>query len=158
VRTHVGAHPGDHVQLTVADTGMGMTDDVKQRIFEPFFTTKGMGKGTGLGLATVYGIIKQSGGYIAVDSSPGSGTTFTILLPREVSRFDRIQAADLSSSSSSLVPYGSETVLLVEDEDGVRDLAQLSLTSCGYQVLSAKSGEAALSLASQHPERVHLLF
>jgi PAS domain S-box-containing protein len=173
VRTHVGAAIGSHVRLTVTDTGKGMTEEVKKRIFEPFFTTKGLGKGTGLGLATVYGIIKQSGGYIWVDSSPETGTTFTILLPRApVSQAASRSGSCLTSSEGrqgsailtdrsgdgSPVPTGSETILLVEDEDGVRDLAQLSLASCGYQVLSADNGEAALALAARYPGKIHLLF
>jgi len=122
------------------------------RIFEPFYTTKEEGKGTGLGLATVYGIIKQSEGYIAVYSEPGHGTTFKIYLPRTD------QAAEaVSVGRRATLPRGSETVLLVEDEDGVRGLARLILETCGYSVIEAASGPAALAAAEVHAAPIHLV-
>jgi CheY-like chemotaxis protein len=131
--------------LTVADTGCGMTDDVKARIFEPFFTTKPFGKGTGLGLATVYGIVQQTHGGIDVDTAPGRGTTFRITLPAvdvsSAGAADRANATDLG---------GSETILVVEDNDSVRALTTEALTRGGYRVIEASNGEDGLRAAEQH--------
>ncbi|OHE86703.1 MAG: hypothetical protein A3G75_13060, partial [Verrucomicrobia bacterium RIFCSPLOWO2_12_FULL_64_8] len=145
--------PGPYVLLSVTDTGCGMTDQVLAHIFEPFFTTKSVGEGTGLGLAMVYGIIKQSGGHIAVDTEVGEGSTFRIYLPR----LQEAVRAEQSSSEISLPQSGTETVLLVEDEDAVRRLAQLGLKNSGYTVLEARDGAEALELAAGHPGRIDLL-
>jgi CheY-like chemotaxis protein len=138
------------VVLSVADTGHGMTEEVRRHLFEPFFTTKEVGQGLGLGLATVYGIVTQLGGHIDVQTSPGAGTTFRIALPR---------AADPESAACSApeVPAGRETVLLADDEDAVRELARQALFSAGYNVLEACDGVEALSLAERHPGRIDLL-
>jgi PAS domain S-box-containing protein len=147
--------PGKYVMVAVADNGCGMDRETKAHIFEPFFTTKEKGKGTGLGLATVYGIVKQSGGYVWVYSEPGMGTTFKIYLPR----LDEEQA-DVSGDAGShpaAVPRGSEAVLLVEDERGVRELAREYLQMSGYTVLEAADGLGALALASSHTGPIHVL-
>jgi PAS domain S-box-containing protein len=145
--------PGRYAVFSVADTGSGMDDETQQRIFEPFFTTKEQGKGTGLGLATVYGIVNQSGGYIGVRSAPGAGTTFEVYLP--------IVAADDGSAAAARgdawAPGGGETVLVVEDEDMVRSLACRVLRRKGYTVLEADRGEAALRLMDSHPGPIHLV-
>src|SRR5207244_3742930 len=120
---------GHYVMLAVSDNGVGMTDDVKSHIFEPFFTTKGLGKGTGLGLATVYGIVQTYRGHIAVDTAVGAGTTFRILLPAVG------EAAARSGEAVVAAPRGTETVLLVEDEAAVRGIARLALRMQGYAVL-----------------------
>ena len=147
-----GAAPGPHAVLTVRDTGVGMTDDVKAHAFEPFFTTKTKGEGTGLGLATVYGIVKQSGGYVSVESEPGRGTTFRIYLPRVEE-----PAEPPGEEPASQPPRGHETILLVEDEEAVRRLSRSVLVARGYTVLEAVSGEEALEAARAHPGRIHLL-
>ncbi|MGH7253890.1 MAG: response regulator, partial [Nitrospiraceae bacterium] len=121
--------------------------------FEPFFTTKGPGKGTGLGLATVYGIVKQAGGHIQVDSVPGTGTTFKIYLPRVEGIPERTEPAPVFNE----IPRGSETILLVEDEEGVRTLASTILQIQGYTVLAAQEGAEALQISQAHPGRIHLL-
>jgi len=147
--------PGKYVMLAVTDNGLGMDAKTQAHIFEPFFTTKEKGKGTGLGLATVYGVVKQSGGYVWVYSEPGHGTTFKIYLPRiddEVGVIGR----DRSAESSSL-PRGSEVVLLVEDEVGVRELAREYLEMSGYTVIVAPDGNTALELAAMHAGPIHLL-
>ena len=143
----------EHVELTVSDDGVGMDEATRRRIFEPFFTTKGVGKGTGLGLATVQGIVTQSGGEVAVESAPGRGTTFTISFPRETMASAGVQ------ESTPLVdlPLGSETVLVVEDDAAVRHLARLTLQRNGYRVLEAESPREALAIASAHIEPIHLL-
>ena len=145
--------PGDYVVLSVSDTGHGMDKETQLRIFEPFFTTKEKGKGTGLGLSTVYGIIKQSGGYVLVDSEPGQGTTFRIYLPRVEDALEPVGAVGASSAHSG----GSETVLLVEDEESVRQLVRETLEAKGYKVLEADHGEAALQIASGHPGKIDML-
>lgn len=152
-RSHADIKPGRYVMLAVTDTGIGMTEDVKRRLFEPFFTTKGSGKGTGLGLAVVHGIVKQSDGTIEVYSEPGVGTSFKIYLPRVE------QAAPTGKSRSDLgsAPRGTETLLLVEDEDAVRALTRFTLQQCGYTVLEASSGEEAIRVATNHREKIHLL-
>ena len=146
--------PGKYVMLAVADNGCGMDPETKTHIFEPFFTTKEKGKGTGLGLATVYGIVKQSGGYIWVYSEPGLGTTFKIYLPR----IDEEQAfAGDGNSDATAVQRGSEVVLLVEDERGVRELAREYLEMSGYTVLEASDGPGALALANEYRGSIDVL-
>lgn len=145
--------PGPYVMLEVSDTGVGMDAEIQARIFEPFFTTKERGKGTGLGLATVYGIVKQSGGYIWVYSELGKGTTFRVYLPR-------VGAAVVAPRSGEVreeLPRGSETVLLVEDAEPLRELAREFLEGFGYKVLEARNGAEAIEVAGQHPGPIHLL-
>jgi len=152
-REHVWVRPGPHVVLSVTDTGMGMQAETLSHIFEPFFTTKGVGKGTGLGLSMVYGIVKQSGGSIWVYSEAGKGTTFKIYLPRE--------AATLPEATFEPPPpadvHGNETILLVEDDLGVRQLAKTVLTSAGYTVLLAENAAHASSLCEAYSGAVQLL-
>jgi two-component system, cell cycle sensor histidine kinase and response regulator CckA len=150
---HPLAAAGEYALLTVADTGMGMSPEVRQHIFEPFFTTKPQGKGTGLGLATVYGAVRQSDGHIEVDSVPGRGTRFRIYFPIVHSPADEMPVKD----GSVEVPGGRETILLVEDERFVRDLAIRTLTRLGYQVMHAVTAEDALALARSRQDPVHLL-
>jgi PAS domain S-box-containing protein len=145
--------PGDYVVLSVTDTGQGMDKETQLRIFEPFFTTKEKGKGTGLGLSTVYGIIKQSGGYVLVESELRHGTTFRIYLPRVEDALEPAGAVGALSSQTR----GSETVLLVEDEESVRQLVRETLESKGYKVLEADQGEAALQLAADHAAEIDIL-
>ncbi len=152
VATHPDARPGDYVRLTVSDTGMGMSKHVLQHLFEPFFTTKEKGKGTGLGLATVYGIVKQSGGQIDVQTLPGAGTTFEIHLPR-TTRVATVKQPGMAGG----VTGGRETILLVEDEDAVRELAYRVLTRLGYTVLAAGLPTEALLLSERHPGHIDLL-
>jgi PAS domain S-box-containing protein len=140
--------PGKYVMLAVTDNGCGMNDETKAHIFEPFFTTKEKGKGTGLGLATVYGIVKQSGGYIWVYSEPGIGTTFKIYLPR-IDEEESLATAG-GDSDTAVMQCGSEVVLLVEDEKGVRELTREYLETSGYTVLEATDGSSALELARGH--------
>ncbi|MFI5089847.1 MAG: PAS domain S-box protein [Terriglobales bacterium] len=144
--------PGPYVMLSVSDTGCGMDKATQARIFEPFFTTKEPGKGTGLGLSTVYGIVKQSGGFVWVYSEPGQGTTFKIYLPR----VDQVAEA-LADASKPMLPSGSETILLVEDEGALRRLAQSCLQSGGYRVLEAEDGKTAVEIARRQTEPIHLL-
>ena len=144
--------PARWVRLEVRDTGIGMDEAVRARVFEPFFTTKAMGRGTGLGLATVYGIVKQSGGYITVDSVPGLGTAFSLYFPVAGAPLERQRAeTDLP------LPRGTETILLVEDEHAVREVAQRILVECGYHVLVASHAHEALALAREHHGRIDLL-
>jgi PAS domain S-box-containing protein len=145
---------GRYAVLTVSDTGCGMTPEVKARVFEPFFTTKGSGKGTGLGLATVHGIVAQSGGLIEVDSEPGHGTTFNVYLPRVGSPVHVVQP---STAGTNHIPRGRETVLLVEDEESVRALSRYVLRDCGYAVLNATDGEDAIRLCEHEHGPIHLL-
>ena len=145
-------HPGRYVRLTVSDTGCGMDKANLARIFEPFFTTKAVGKGTGLGLAMVYGVVKASGGHLQVESEPDRGTTFQLFFPV----VDQPDLAPLAPSRHSMAP-GSETVLLVEDELGVRTLARQALESRGYRVLEAANGEEALRLCREYSGEIDLL-
>src|SRR5579875_148771 len=153
VQSHPDVRPGQHALLAVSDTGFGMDDATKARIFEPFFTTKGPGKGTGLGLATVYGIVKQSGGYIWVYSEVGHGTTFKIYLPLVAEEVERPSP----DQDKKITAAGSETVLLVEDEQNVRELVADYLRGAGYQVLEAEDGDHALKAASAHKGPIHIL-
>jgi two-component system cell cycle sensor histidine kinase/response regulator CckA len=145
--------PGLYVVLSVTDTGEGMDKETQSRIFEPFFTTKEKGKGTGLGLSTVYGIIKQSGGYVLVESEPRLGTTFRIYLPRVEDALEPAGAVGVSRSQTG----GSETVLLAEDEESVRQLVRETLEAKGYKVLEADNGEAALQIVSSHAGKIDML-
>jgi two-component system, cell cycle sensor histidine kinase and response regulator CckA len=150
---HPIVQPGRYVLLSVSDNGTGMDAETQAHIFEPFFTTKEQGKGTGLGLATVYGVVKQSGGFVWVYSELGKGTTFKIYLPR----VDEAAAAMVGALFPGQVLRGTETVLLTEDEQDVREVAREFLESAGYQVLQAPSGEAALKLAAAHNGTIDLL-
>jgi len=150
---HPAVVAGPYVMLAVSDSGVGMDAATQARIFEPFFTTKEKGKGTGLGLATVYGIVKQSGGNIWLYSEPGRGTTFKIYLPR----VDQPLELPTPTPAARETPRGTETVLLVEDDDAVRALARKMLAAHGYTVLAAPSGADALELAASHAGPIHLL-
>ncbi len=150
---HLGAHPGPYLRLTVRDTGTGMDAPTQARLFEPFFTTKEPGKGTGLGLSTVYGVVKQTGGFVAVQSAPGQGSSFSVYLPRSEDPAAAAAAKTLSAQGSE----GTETVLLVEDDESVRFLAREVLVAKGYTVLVAADGEAALRLHAQYAGRIDLL-
>jgi PAS domain S-box-containing protein len=152
-REHIGVQPGSHVLLTVSDTGVGIDPDTKAHLFEPFFTTKAPGKGTGLGLATVYGIVTQSGGCISVESERGRGATFRIYLPQVAAPAGPPEAGP----SRPQPAQGSETVLLVEDEEAVRSLVGEILQMHGYTVLEARHPGEALLLAERHPDPIHLL-
>jgi signal transduction histidine kinase len=153
VRRYPGARRGQHVRLMVSDTGCGMTADTRSHLFEPFFTTKERGQGTGLGLSTVYGIVRQHGGQIGVESEPGHGSVFTIYLPS----VDGIPSEGQAGPAPQRDGGGSETILLVEDEDDVRSLARDVLETAGYEVLDAGSAAEALRVASQHSGAIHLL-
>ncbi len=153
VRDHPGSKIGSYVMLTVADTGCGMDAETQAHIFEPFFTTKERGKGTGLGLSTVYGVVKQSGGYVWVDSEPGKGASFKIYLPR----FEEAVNAPEASAASPEATRGTETVLLVEDSEPLRKLAHRFLENNGYRVVAAANGEEALQTAVQERETIQLL-
>ena len=152
VHEHVPVAAGHYVQLTVSDTGVGMDANTKAHLFEPFFTTKEPGKGTGLGLATVYGIVKQTGGYIWVESAPEQGSTFKILLPRT-----EVPAPDVEAHVVSPSLDGKETILLVEDQSDVLRVMRRGLEGLGYTVLAAKGGPEALSLAARHEGEIDLL-
>jgi PAS domain S-box-containing protein len=155
-RRHVGATPGDYVMLAVADTGVGMTKEVQAHLFEPFFTTKETGKGTGLGLATCYGIVKQVGGNIWVDSKPNVGTTFKIYLPQVEGEAEALPQRQAEESGE--LPRGTETVLLVEDESSVRRVTARTLRELGYSVLEAENGVDALRIAREHGKKlIHLM-
>jgi len=144
---------GSYVMLAVTDTGCGMDNQIKARIFEPFFTTKELGKGTGLGLATVYGVIKQSGGWVWVESEPGKGTRFEVYLPQATG----VEETLTTPTKIALAASRGETILIAEDEDAVRDLASRFLKAAGYTVLSAKGGGEALETAKRWGKRIHLL-
>jgi len=153
MRQHPGAVPGSYVVLSVSDTGCGMDHGTQAHIFEPFFTTKEMGKGTGLGLATVYGVVKQSGGYVSVYSEVGRGTTFNVYLPR----IEQPVTVVLQSSGGKETAQGSETILLVEDAEPLRELARELLESNGYTVLDAANGAKAIGVAEKYRDAIHLL-
>ena len=152
-RLYPGGKPGKYVVLSVTDSGVGMNSETLQHIYEPFFTTKEVGKGTGLGLATVYGIVKQSGGYIWVDSEVGKGSTFQIFLPR----VEEVVTLAALEASPPLVMRGNETILVAEDAEPLRKLARSFLEEGGFQVLTASSGEEALKVAAEFPGKIHLL-
>jgi two-component system cell cycle sensor histidine kinase/response regulator CckA len=149
------AQPGRYVVLSVQDTGVGMEREVLSHLFEPFFTTKEVGKGTGLGLSAVYGIVTQSGGHITVDSAPGRGSTFHVYLPAISDEVKK--AAQEQAARRERPPRGTETVLVVEDADTVRDLAARILRDNGYTTLVAADGEAAERLCRSHSGPIHLL-
>jgi two-component system cell cycle sensor histidine kinase/response regulator CckA len=151
-REHFGVAPGRYVVILVTDTGVGIDSETQKRIFEPFFTTKEKPQGTGLGLATVYGIVSQSGGEIFVASEPGRGAAFAVYLPRVDGGVPAPVAAARSAPAG-----GSETILLVEDESAVRDLTRRCLEKSGYNVLQAASAEEALDVVGRHPGEIHLL-
>jgi len=150
---HTYIQQGEYVQLTVSDNGCGMDKETMAQIFEPFFTTKEIGKGTGLGLATVYGIVKQNNGFVNVHSEPGIGTTFTIYLPR----YEGCATESLSDALAESAPRGQETLLLVEDELGILNLTTTILEKQGYTVLSANTPGDALQLAAKHSSEIHLI-
>jgi len=149
---HIAVKPGRYVMLSMSDTGVGMTPEVRERIFEPFFTTKEKGKGTGLGLSTVYGIVKQSGGNIWVYSEAGEGTTFKIYLPCVDEPLE-----ELGEEVAKEISRGHETILIVEDEETVRKLAVRVLRRQGYKVLEAPDGGRAFMLCEEYKEPIHLI-
>jgi CheY-like chemotaxis protein len=153
VRTHVGAATGPHIVVAVSDTGHGMSEQTQSHLFEPFFTTKEKGKGTGLGLATIYGIVKQSGGSIWVSSELERGTTFKVCFPR----VEGVAAPLVSARSSVPSPTGKETILLAEDASGLLELAKKILERYGYTVLEAPNGIEALQICERHHGTIHLL-
>jgi signal transduction histidine kinase len=153
VQSHGYGEPGMYAVLSVYDTGIGMDQEVREKIFEPFFTTKEPGKGTGLGLAMVYGIIKQHGGYINVYSEPGNGTTFKIYLPSTQAKDEIL----LGSSSETVVRGGTETILVAEDDEKIRRLSEIILTQNGYTVISAIDGEDAVNKFIEHKDDIQLV-
>jgi len=153
MQTHPLMKAGPYIQLVVTDSGTGMDAETQSHIFEPFFTTKEKGKGTGLGLATVYGIVKQSGGFIWVYSELGKGTSFKIYLPRVQQAAEHTGAPHVAGE----IPKGTETVLLREDEQDVREIAREFLESGGYKVFEAKDADEAVNLARQHAGAIDLL-
>jgi PAS domain S-box-containing protein len=154
VRTHQGARPGEYVLMTVTDTGCGMDRKTLEHVFDPFFTTKEVGKGTGLGLASVYGIVKVHEGYVTCYSEVGQGTTFKIYLPAAE---PGMAAPDKKESMEEVSIGGPETILIVDDDDEIRDLARELLEDSGYQVLSAASGEQALEIFKEHTREIDLV-
>ncbi len=154
-RLHPNAHPGEYIQISVADTGSGMSPEVLARVFEPFFTTKEVGSGTGLGLAMVYGIVQQSGGHVEARTQPGHGSTFTLYLPATDAPATAQRAAALATTTP--VSIGTETVLLVEDEKAVRELTSRVLTSRGFTVLEAADGKEAQRLAEAPGQAIDIL-
>jgi CheY-like chemotaxis protein len=152
VRERPAFVPGNYASLTVSDTGMGMDMEVQAHIFEPFFTTKKLGEGTGLGLSTVYGIVKQSGGYIWLNSEPGRGSSFSLYFPAVDKPLTATITPEVKNTEGK-----SETILLVEDEEALRASISAYLTLHGYKVLEAANGVQALQIATQHPESIHML-
>jgi CheY-like chemotaxis protein len=152
-RDHATVRPGRYVMLAVTDTGVGMDAETVAHIFEPFYTTKGSTSGTGLGLATVYGIVKQSGGYIWVYSEPGKGSSFKVYLPR----VDELAEAPQAARKQTRARKGTETILLVEDEPAVRELTRMVLAAQGYSVVEAQNAEDAERLSENHGTQIHLL-
>jgi CheY-like chemotaxis protein len=151
--SHLSVPPGRYVMLAVTDTGCGMNEKTMSQIFEPFFTTKGPGQGTGLGLSTVYGIVKQSEGYIWVYSEPGKGTTFKLYFPRHEENAPQQGHPHAEIES----PIGSETILVVEDDEPLRELVIALLENKGYRVLEAKNGEDAIALVKNSTDPINLL-
>jgi two-component system cell cycle sensor histidine kinase/response regulator CckA len=147
-----GLHAGRHVRLRLADTGTGIPPEIAERVFEPFFTTKPKGEGSGLGLATVYGIITQAGGHAEIHSTPGAGTIFTALLPAT----DQ-QPTTTEATAHRQLSHGGETVLIVEDEEALREVTRRILTRNGYHVLTAANGPQALKIAEESADDIHLL-
>lgn len=143
--------PGSYAQITVSDTGHGMDEDVRRHIFEPFFTTKEVGEGSGLGLSTVYGIVRQSGGWTEVESQPGIGTTFRVYLPTTAA------LRTLEPSPVTRSPGGAETILIIEDQKGVRNYTRVALEDIGYRVLEAADGQEAIAVAERFPGPIHLV-
>ncbi|MBC8090305.1 MAG: PAS domain S-box protein [Phycisphaerae bacterium] len=152
-RVHLGYMPGRYVMISMTDTGVGMTPDVKRRVFEPFFTTKGAGKGTGLGLATVFGIVRQSGGQVSVYSELDVGTSLQVYLPA----IEQPSESEPARETTETLRMGSETILIVEDEEAVRKIAKLALESHGYTVIEASSGAAALALVGTYAKPIDLV-
>ncbi len=152
-RTHAGYVPGEYVLLAVSDNGCGMDKETLDRLFEPFFTTKEVGKGTGLGLATVYGIVKQNNGFINVYSELGLGTTFQIYLPRHKGKAEQM----VKEGSLEQAGRGHETILLVEDEPAILSMTTMMLERQGYTVLAAGTPGGAIRLAEAYPGEIHLL-
>jgi signal transduction histidine kinase/ActR/RegA family two-component response regulator len=150
---HRFIQPGRYAVISVSDTGHGMDKETQSRIFEPFFTTKEKGKGTGLGLSTVYGIVKQSNGYVFAQSEPGAGTTFYVYLPRVEDSAEELSPAKSQPNEAG----GCETVLLVEDEESVRELVRVTLVSRGYKVIEAENGECGLRVAEAFKEKIDIL-
>ncbi|MGA2225071.1 MAG: ATP-binding protein [Syntrophobacteraceae bacterium] len=145
--------PGEYVLLTIGDTGAGMSQEVRENIFEPFFTTKEVGEGTGLGLSTVYGVVKQNDGFIDVASEPGKGTTFKIYLPRFEAETTKVPPGEVAGKR----PTGTETILLVEDDEAILNLGKMILEKLGYTVLAAQTPVHAINLVQEHPGDLHLL-
>jgi CheY-like chemotaxis protein len=154
VQAHPEARLGSFVCLQVTDTGCGMDEDTMARIFEPFFTTKEVGKGTGLGLATVYGITKQHDGWVDVSSQPGAGTNFSVFFP---AHSQPMEAKTPTTAPDAEVPGGNETILIVEDEPVLRDMAHVILHDCGYRILEASSGREALMVWDRHQGAIDLV-
>jgi two-component system cell cycle sensor histidine kinase/response regulator CckA len=153
--TYTGMPPADYMLIEVEDTGTGMSPEIIEKIFEPFFSTKELGKGTGLGLSTVYGIIKQTGGFIYPDSIVGKGTTFRIFLPRHIATEIDVVAKPVAAPVRDLT--GNERILLVEDEDFVRAFSARALRTTGYEVFEADSGEAALDVLDEIDDKIDLM-
>jgi CheY-like chemotaxis protein len=151
--SHLGYIPGQYVLLSVSDDGCGMDKEVLGHLFEPFFTTKPVGQGTGLGLATVYGIVKQNRGFIDVYSEPGHGTTFNAYFPRHADKAEQI----IKEAQARPVGRGHETILLVEDEPSILQIATRTLGMLGYTVLAASTPGEAIRLAGEHAGKIHLL-
>ena len=154
-KSEPGLLPGRYSELCVRDSGVGMDSSVRERIFEPFFTTKGTGKGTGLGLATVFGIIKQHGGYILVESEPGVGSRFRIFLPADETGAKPEPIHPVMKHEP--VRGGSETILIAEDHEGIREMAEAALTALGYKILLARDGEEAVAMFSEHRSDISLV-
>jgi CheY-like chemotaxis protein len=154
VARHPYVGPGRYVRLSVSDTGVGMSEEVRTRVFEPFFTHKPQGKGTGLGLATVYGIVKQNGGYIWISSAPGAGATFDIYLPRVDGKAPPLVGG---LEVRSECPKGTETILVLEDDESLRAVTCECLTAGGYSVLQAGRGDHAIEVAQQYKGPIHLM-
>jgi signal transduction histidine kinase/ActR/RegA family two-component response regulator len=152
-RLHRGLTAGQYVLLAVADTGVGMDQETQSHVFEPFFTAKGQGKGTGLGLSMVFGIAKQSGGYVWVDSAPAKGSVFFMLLPRT----DALPAPSAPPEYAVADRAGNETILIVEDQNEVRRLASVALRKSGYTVVEAANGNEAIAVAGGYSGQIHLL-
>ena len=149
-----GLEPGQYISLCVSDTGTGMTEEVRQRCLEPFYTTKEAGKGTGLGLATVHGIVKQSGGDVYVYSEEGHGTTFKVYFPR---LNEPAEAAVCPAENAAIPPRGSETLLIAEDDDVLRALGARVLSALGYKVLIARTGAEALRIVAEYKGTIDLI-